>query len=451
MIIIYFSLMSLIFLFLCPLVQSLWYSFTVFLCLIFFSAPLFFPSIFSFLFFSLNYDCLGYFLIYLTLFTFILMVLRRNKINKFNKIKASFILIIFLLLLRLIFSFSVDSVISFYFFFEFSLIPTIFLIMGWGYQIERVQATIYFLIYTLFASLPLLIFLSKLEAGRGGLIFTSLQGLLDSSYPTNLFSCLLVWRSIGAFLVKLPIFIFHLWLPKAHVEAPVRGSIILAGVLLKLGGYGVIRMTVCLKSLLLNVSYFVFSLSLISITYTSLNCLRSNDLKSLIAYSSVAHMAICLCGLLTVYIFGLQGGVLILLGHGICSSGLFRYVNILYERSGSRSMNINKGLMVYMVISGTFIFFLRIFNLGAPPSINLFRELFLFTSIVCFRGKNIFILILGAFIVASYCMYLFRLRHHGKGFSLINLISPLLIVEYIILYRHVLPLFISFILINLII
>lgn len=449
MIIITLFLITLIFLFFVLTHKKLWYNSFLVAVIIILCTPLYFPWRFNYCLFSFFLDPLSFFLLYLSFFTLTLIILRRNKIYKFNKIKFLFLIIIFLLSVRLLFSFSVDSVLSFYFFFEFSLIPTIFLIIGWGYQIERIQATIYFLIYTLFASLPILLFILKIETFEKGFYFRFMDLLFVTNTP-GLFNYLMIWSSIGAFLVKLPIFLFHLWLPKAHVEAPVRGSIILAGVLLKLGGYGLIRVTPLIIPIISGISWSIFSLRLISIIYISLRCLRSNDIKSLIAYSSVAHMSICLCGVITIYFLGLKGGVLMLLGHGLCSSGLFRYVNILYERTGSRSVIINKGVITYTIISGLFIFILSVYNIGAPPSINLFRELFLISRIICFRTFNIFVLLLGAFLVACYCMFIFSSSHHGKIFFLINRFSSFKEIEYLILHSHIFPLTVSFIFINLV-
>lgn len=142
-------------------------------------------------------------------------------------------------------TFSSEDYLSFYIFFEGSLIPTVILIVGWGYQPERLQAGVYILFYTLFASMPLLVSIMSLYYSGGTLVIV----LLDKVYGVRMICWLWYVATIFAFLVKLPIFVVHLWLPKAHVEAPVSGSIVLAGVLLKLGGYGLLRVVPVFSSL----------------------------------------------------------------------------------------------------------------------------------------------------------------------------------------------------------
>lgn len=182
------------------------------------------------------------------------------------------------------------SFFSFYIYFECRILPVFFLIYGWGYQPERVFSSLYFFFYTLFSSLPLLILIFSLNNLLGYFYF-----YIDFS-SENLF---LFFFFIFSFLVKLPIFFFHLWLPKAHVEGPTIGSIILSGVILKLGGYGLIRVLYIFTSLVNCYSFFFITLSLIGALYVGLFCLLQSDSKVLVAYSSVSHISLVICGLMS--------------------------------------------------------------------------------------------------------------------------------------------------------
>ncbi len=155
-------------------------------------------------------------------------------------------------------------------------------------------------------------------------------------------------RTVLAFLVKLPIFIFHLWLPKAHVEAPIAGSIILAGVLLKLGGYGLIRVLIVFQEVNRRFCWLWVRLGIVGGVYISLICIRQVDIKSWIAYSSVVHVRLVLCGVIILSWWGLAGRVILMVGHGLCSSGLFCLANVVYERTGRRRLIVNEGLLAFI-------------------------------------------------------------------------------------------------------
>nr|WBU93857.1 NADH dehydrogenase subunit 4 [Drosophila paulistorum]WBU93883.1 NADH dehydrogenase subunit 4 [Drosophila paulistorum] len=381
----------------------------------------------------LGSDMLSYGLIMLSLWICSLMLLASESVNKYNNYKNLFLLNVVLLLLLLILTFSSMSLFMFYLFFESSLIPTLFLILGWGYQPERLQAGIYLLFYTLLVSLPMLIGIFYLMNKMGTMNFYLMNNFMFN-YDL-LYFCMLC-----AFLVKMPMFLVHLWLPKAHVEAPVSGSMILAGIMLKLGGYGLLRVLSILQLMNLKYGFIWISISLVGGVLVSFVCLRQTDLKALIAYSSVAHMGIVLAGLLVMSYWGLSGSYTLMIGHGLCSSGLFCLANISYERLGSRSLLINKGLLNFMPVMALWWFLLSSANMAAPVTLNLLGEISLLNSIVSWSWVSMIMLSLLSFFSAAYSLYLYSFSQHGKIFSGVYSFSNGKIREYLLLLLHWLPL-----------
>nr|WBU93844.1 NADH dehydrogenase subunit 4 [Drosophila paulistorum] len=381
----------------------------------------------------LGSDMLSYGLIMLSLWICSLMLLASESVNKYNNYKNLFLLNVVLLLLLLILTFSSMSLFMFYLFFESSLIPTLFLILGWGYQPERLQAGIYLLFYTLLVSLPMLIGIFYLMNKMGTMNFYLMNNFMFN-YDL-LYFCMLC-----AFLVKMPMFLVHLWLPKAHVEAPVSGSMILAGIMLKLGGYGLLRVLSILQLMNLKYGFIWISISLVGGVLVSFVCLRQTDLKALIAYSSVAHMGIVLAGLLVMSYWGLSGSYTLMIGHGLCSSGLFCLANISYERLGSRSLLINKGLLNFMPVMALWWFLLSSANMAAPVTLNLLGEISLLNSIVSWSWVSMIMLSLLSFFSAAYSLYLYSFSQHGKIFSGVYSFSSGKIREYLLLLLHWLPL-----------
>nr|AGC22304.1 NADH dehydrogenase subunit 4 [Trigonopteryx hopei] len=344
-----------------------------------------------------------------------------------------FLLMILFLLIMLFCSFSSLNLFSFYIFFESSLIPTLFLILGWGYQPERLQAGIYLIFYTLLASLPLLLILLKLYYFFGTLFYPLF-------YSIDSFNILFYLFMIFAFLVKMPMFIVHLWLPSAHVEAPISGSMILAGVLLSLGGYGIFRVMKIISFVSLKFNWFWVSLSLSGGVIVSFICFRQVDLSSLIAYSSIAHMSLVIGGLMSMNWWGCMGSLILMVGHGLCSSGLFCLSNFIYERLGSRSLLVNKGLINLMPSMSLWWFLLSSSNMASPPSLNLLGEFSLMNSIVSFSNYMIFSLIFIFFFSAVYTLYMYSYSQHGVYYSGIFNCSLGYFREYHLLLMHWFPL-----------
>ena len=379
----------------------------------------------------LHSDLISVRLIILRLWILILMKLRQFN-NKF--IKSLFFMFI-ILNLSLIFSFRVNRILFFYFFFEWSLMPIFFIIIGWGYQIERLKSSFYLLIYTLFASLPLLIIILFIWKFR----FTLNMRYLNYICLLKINNFLLIFMFL-AFLVKFPIFFFHQWLPKAHVEAPVGGSIILAGLLLKLGGYGIIRVLFFLK-----MTYFIkilLTFSLLGGRILRILCLINRDMKVIIAYSSVVHIAIIIAAIFLKNCWSLRGTIIIIVAHGLCSSGIFSCANMIYERTHSRIIIINKRNLNYFPRLSIFWFLLCIANFGGPFTYNLLGEISL---IIRLRNLSYYLLLLIfiiSFFSAAYRIILYANLQQGVNNNLILNIQIFFTREIIILYSHLWPLLI---------
>nr|YP_010164051.1 NADH dehydrogenase subunit 4 [Macromedaeus distinguendus]QRK27340.1 NADH dehydrogenase subunit 4 [Macromedaeus distinguendus] len=386
--------------------------------------------------FMLGMDYITYIMIFLSFWIMSLVILSSQKVKNLMNFNSSFIIVNLLLLFSLVVTFSSTDYLLFYISFEMSLIPTLILILGWGYQPERIQAGVYMLFYTLAFSLPLLGSLLFLFQSSGSLTIMIMEP------ESHLINENLIWYfcSVWAFLVKLPMYMFHLWLPKAHVEAPVAGSMILAGVLLKLGGYGLIRILVIFQPMSGMFCWLWMSLGLVGGAYISFMCLRQVDMKSLIAYSSVAHMSLVLCGLMNLSMWGLSGGVIVMVGHGLCSSGLFCLANIVYERISSRSLVVGKGLLSFMPSMGLWWFLLSVSNMASPPSLNLLGEISLIVSIVSWSKVGIIGLSLLSFFSAAYTLYMYSLSQHGLFYNSLFSCCSGKVREYLVLFLHWFPL-----------
>lgn len=393
----------------------------------------------NYLIVGLSIDFIGFRLIILRFYITILIINSSWIIIKIDYFYKYFLLGVIGLIFVLLICFSIRNLIMFYLFFEVSLIPTLFIIIGWGFQLERLQAGVYFLFYTITASLPLLLNIVFYYSNKGSFSI-SLINIINSFKILGVLEYGFILRIVLAFLVKLPIFFFHLWLPKAHVEAPVAGSIILAGVLLKLGGYGLIRVIPIVVGKILIYSYVFIRLGLSRMVFIGLICWRLNDLKALVAYSSVAHIGLVICGVIRISLYGRIGVLVIIIGHGISSSGIFCLVNIIYERFRRRSLFLRKGI-INIIPSLRFIFFiLCAANISAPPTINLIGEIFLLIRVIGFRFLIIFLFSVGSFFGAVFTLFIYSYRQHGKNYKITDNLIFVLVNEYHTIILHLVPL-----------
>nr|YP_009450357.1 NADH dehydrogenase subunit 4 [Centropyge deborae]APU51284.1 NADH dehydrogenase subunit 4 [Centropyge deborae] len=339
----------------------------------------------------------------------------------------------------LIMAFGATEIIMFYVMFEATLLPTLILITRWGNQTERLSAGFYFLFYTLAASLPLLLALLLLQNTTGTLSMLTLH----FSNPLHLVSYAdkIWWAScLLAFLVKMPLYGVHLWLPKAHVEAPVAGSMVLAAVLLKLGGYGMMRMLIILEPLTKELSYPFIVLALWGVIMTGSICLRQTDLKSLIAYSSVSHMGLVVGGILIQTAWGFTGALILMIAHGLTSSALFCLANTNYERTHSRTMLLARGLQMALPLMTSWWFIASLANLALPPLPNLMGELMIFTSLFNWSWWTFILTGAGTLITAAYSLYMFLMTQRGPLPPHIIALDPSHSREHLLIALHLLPL-----------
>ena len=378
-----------------------------------------------------------YFVLLTTFVTPIALLSNYTNINKNLKIfLASFLLLESLQICAFV---SLDLLL-FYIFFE-SVLPILFIvIIIFGHGNDRFRSAFLLFLYTLAGSLPMLLSILVIYSYIGSTDFQ-----LISLYEISLDSQKLLWLGFFiAFAVKTPLYPFIIWLPKAHADSPLAGSILLAATILKLATYGYMR--VLINFLPDATNYFsplVQTVAVIAIIYASLSTIIQQDTKRLIAYSSIAHMGVVVLGLFSNTIQGIEGGILLALAHGFVSPALFICVGgIIYDRTGTRIINYIRGLVIYMPVFTILFFIFTLANTGIPLSLNFLGEQL---SLIGIWQQNPIIAALGAtgiVLSACYSLFLYNRLSYGNLSPLLTPVKDLNRREYYLLISLLIPTFI---------
>jgi NADH-ubiquinone oxidoreductase chain 4 len=353
--------------------------------------------------------------IYFVLLTTLIMPLALlSNWNSITENYRSYLIIMLLLETLLLAVFLVLDMLFFYIFFE-SILPPLFILIGLFGSKNKVRASFYFFLYTLWGSLFLLLSILAMSSIMGTTDF-------DALFKTNFDYQTQIYLFLGimiAFAVKTPTIFLNNWLLKAHVESPLGGSIVLAAIVLKLSLYGIFRLILpILPKASLNFSYIIFMIGVVTIIYASISTLRTVDVKELIAYSSVSHAAVYLIGVFSNVIQGIEGGILLGLAHGFVSSGLFICAGgILYDRSGTRLIYYYRGITQLLPLFSILFFILCLANCGAPLTLNFIGEFMSLYGV--FERLPLLGLLASSSIVfsAAYTIYMFNRISFGGSFT----------------------------------
>jgi NADH-quinone oxidoreductase subunit M len=346
--------------------------------------------------FAIGVDGLSIVFLMLTLGVFPAMFLTAWSVTKATKHLFCHLLGMELLL---ILTFVVIDLFYFFVLFESLLIPMFIIIGIWGARNRRIKAAYYFFLYTLFGSLFMLFGMIYLHQTVGSLnYYVILNEKLTDFEQEVIWLCFFI-----AFAVKMPLFPFHIWLPEAHVEAPTTGSMLLASLLLKLGGYGFLRFSFTfLSNASLTFAPFVCALALAGVIYGSLSTIRQIDLKRIIAYSSVAHMNLVVLGLFSFKHEGIDGATYLMVAHGFVSAALFFCVGVFYERTHTRLLRYYGGLVSVMPLTVSAFFIFSLANMGFPGTANFLGELLVLQGIFSLSPYTTFFAAYGIVLSACY-------------------------------------------------
>ena len=364
-------------------------------------------AVFSGFAWKLGIDGIALTLIMLSVFLMPICILASRSIEKrVGEYMAAFLLMEVLM----IGVFAAQDLYLFYIFFEAGLIPMYLIIGIWG-GAERIYASYKFFLYTLLGSIVMLIAMIWMAQTAGT---TDIPTLMQYDFPFDAQRWL--WLAFFAsFAVKMPMWPVHTWLPDAHVQAPTAGSVILAGVLLKMGGYGFIRFSLPMfPEASAHFAWLVYWLSMIAVVVTSLIALVQHDMKKLIAYSSVAHMAIVTIGLFAFNVQGLEGSMVVMLSHGLVSGALFLCVGVIYDRLHTREISRYGGLAINMPKYALFFLLFTMASIGLPGTSGFVGEFLSLAGIYQISSWVAFIATTGIILGAAYMLYLYRRIAFGE-------------------------------------
>nr|WAB70004.1 NADH dehydrogenase subunit 4 [Osteocephalus aff. leoniae DO-2022] len=353
--------------------------------------------------------------------------------------QRAYIFTIILLQITILLAFMADNLFLFFILFEATLIPTLIVITRLGSQKERMLAGTYVLFYTLFSSINLLSALLYVYKMFGTLSMTLIKNMSFEFYPS---ACMLAFwfACFASFLTKMPLYGIHLWLPKAHVEAPIAGSMILAGALLKLGGYGILRMGALINDSFLPAATPFIIVSLFGVLLSTALSARQTDLKCMIAFSSVSHMGLVIAGSMLKTDWGIQGAMILMISHGLTSSAMFCLVNALYERTQSRTMMILQGTQIVIPLMAACWLLMVLMNMALPPFPNFFGELLIMCSLVEWSNKLFFILSSTVIFMTIFSLFILWSIQRKHLPPLTKLIPPIETREQMIFILHIVPL-----------
>ena len=365
-------------------------------------------------FFDLYLGIDGISIYFILLTTIIMPIALLSNWNSITQNIKSYLILILLLETLLLAVFLVLDILLFYIFFE-SILPPLFLLIGLFGSSNKVRASFYIFLYTLWGSLFLLLSILTMSSIMGTTDFDALFKT-NFNYTTQV---ILFFGIFIAFAVKTPTIFLNNWLLRAHVESPLGGSIILAGIVLKLSLYGIFRLILpILPKASLDYTYIVYVIGAITIIYASFSTLRTTDIKELIAYSSVSHAAVYLMAVFSNTIQGIEGGILLGIAHGFVSSGLFICAGgILYDRSGTRLIYFYKGIAQIMPLFSILFFILSLGNCGVPLTLNFVGE---FMSLYGIFEKIPLLGVLASLSIilsAAYTIYMYNRIAFGGSFS----------------------------------